>query len=179
MTCNQIQNDRRRLFWVTQPNACGENVDGCGDTCGNMGLQPIDTPQGRTFSTDQYVRGLALNILGTDGRKELTQCGVTPGNRGGYWADSFRKDGGASGSLLRFIKTTGRVREDTALMQAVAQKDLDKLVTLYKVAVSVSVTVTYIGRGTASLVAEIVGRSGETSKVGFIGSRLGNDWVWK
>lgn len=178
MQCNQIQNDRRRKFWVTQPNACGID-DTCRGGCGKPGLSFISSGNGRTISNDQYVRGLALNILLTDGRKDPTTCGVHPGTRGGYWADSFRTDGRDSGSLIRFIKPSGRIQDDMFRMRAVAERDLQKLVSPYGVASSVRVEANYLGRGVASLDVEIIGTSGETYNVGVTGSRLENGWVWK
>lgn len=178
MICSQTQNDRRKLFWVTQPDACGD-VQSCGTSCGKPGLKTIDTEQGRTISTEEFVRGLAINILGTDGRKDATGCGFYPGNRGGYWADSFRTDNGQSGSLFRFVKSGGRINDDINTMRAVIVRDLNKLVNPYGVAISVDVTLTYVGRGIAQLDAKIVGRDGKTTAVGMTGSRLVNGWVWK
>jgi len=178
MICSQTQSDRRKLFWVTQPDACGE-VQSCG-TCGKPGLKVIQTPDGsRTISNEEYVRGLAINILGTDGQKAATECGFTPGTRGGYWADSFRDDGASSGSLYRFMKPSGKIKDDLAVLSSVIQRDLNKLVSPYGVAISVDVTLTYIGRGAAQLDAAIVGRNGDKTKVGMIGTRLENGWVWK
>lgn len=178
MICSQTQNDRRRLFWVTQPDACGE-TESCG-TCGNPGLKVLKNDDGsRTISTEEYVRGLAINILGTDGVKDAIECGRTPGTRGGYWADSFRDDGKTSGSLFRFMKPAGKINEDIGVLRAVIARDLNKLVSPYGVAISVDVELTYIGRGAARLDAKIVGRDGNTTRVGMTGSRLVNGWVWK
>lgn len=176
MTCSITVADRRRKFWATKESACGD-APSCNVACGRPGLQPIDTGQGRTFSTDDYVRGLALNILLTNGRKRDTICGTSAGTRGGHWADAFRTDGGSSGSLIRQVKPSGRINENVAEIQAAAQRDLDKLV-IYQVATSVVVEARYAGRNTVDLTATITGQDGRTTAVAVTGSRLENSWVW-
>jgi hypothetical protein len=73
----------------------------------------------------------------------------------------------------------GRINDDMFRMRAIAEKDLQKLVSPYGVARSVAVIASYLGRGVASLDVEIIGTSGETYNVGVTGSRLENGWVWK
>lgn len=178
MKCAELVGDRRRLFWATQPHACG-SLKNCGQECGTPGLAIVPKGDGASISTENYVRGLVYNILFTDGRKALVTCGYTPGTRGGHWSDSFRPDQGQySGSLMRFVKSTGRVRDDLALIKAAAEFDLRKLIS-YGVATQVEVTVTYAGRGRADLVAIVTGPSGETATVGASGSTIDNAWVWK
>lgn len=174
VTCTVADADRRRKFWVTQPDACGVDVP-CGP-CAKPGLRPIDTDQGRTFDTSEYVRGLALNILLTNGRKPDTLCGTTPGTRGGHWSDAFRP-GQASGSLLRQAQPTGRVSDQVAEIQALAKRDLEKLI-LYKVATAVDVTATYAGRNRVHLAVAIMGQDGRSTAVAVTGTRLENSWVW-
>lgn len=177
MKCANLSGDRRKLFWATQPHACG-SVLSCGKECGTPGLAIDPVPGGATIKTSDYVRGLVYNILLTDGRKALTTCGYTPGTRGGHWSDSFRQDSNYSGSLFRFVKPSGRVRDDLAAIQAAAEFDLRKLV-VYGVATSIKVAVDYIGRGKAAMVVTIVGPSGETATVGATGTTIDNAWVWK
>lgn len=176
MTCFVGLADRRQIFWATQPAACGE-VNGCFTECGKPGLQINSVGNAKTIAKSDYVRGLALNILLTDARREDTLCGYRPGARGGYWADSFRSDRGYSGSRLRQLTSTGSIRESLALIRAFAEADLSKLIA-YGVATSVSVTVEYLGRSAVSLVAVITGQSNDVTRVGVTGTRLSNSWVW-
>lgn len=176
-TCSISNSDRRRIFWTTQPDACGVDFS-CGDTCGKPGLQLKSVAGGKSFANNDYVRGLALNILLTDGRREATLCGYRPGSRGGHWADSFREDGQKAGSLLRLADTRGQsVSDSIATLQAFAEADLQKLV-ISNVATQIKVTMAYAGRGKLSMSVEIIGRAGDVTRVGAIGSQLGNAWVW-
>lgn len=168
--------DRRRTFWATQPDACGSSSDNCGE-CGRVGLKLECGQGGASYSTENYVIGLALNILLTDARKPDSACGYAPGNRGGFWADSFRSDVHTSGSKLRQIPTTASVRETVSLVKAFAEDDLKKLVS-YGVAVSVEVEATYKGNNQIDLGAKIIGQSGEIYRVGVAGQRIKNAWVW-
>lgn len=176
MVCTIASADRRRKFWVTQPDSCGDDQS-CGVVCGKPGLKSIQTPQGVTFATTDYVRGLAINILLTNGRKPDSSCGTGAGYRGGHWSDAFRTDGQTSGSLLRQVYPRGRISENIAELQAAAQRDLEKLV-VYGVATSVDVSVVYKGRNVAELTATILGQNGQSTKVGVSGVRLENSWVW-
>jgi Phage protein GP46. len=177
MACNSATIDRRRTFWTTKDGACGSEPS-CGNECGNPGLKIVcGAGGGATFETDEYAVGLALNILLTNGRKEDSSCGHVPGTRGGHWADSFRTDGKTSGSRFRYVKATGRIQETMALLKAYATDDLKKLVD-YGVAVSVSVDMKYIGGNVMSLGITIMGVTGRESRVGLIGTRLENSWVW-
>ena len=177
---------RRRTFWTTQPLACG-TFDSCGDSCGFAGLElatendaPIDDPntQPRFIRNDNFVRGLALNILLTDGRKPETDCGYSPLGRGGHWSDSFRDDGFTSGTLLRSLPAAGAIRDLVNLARVYAQADLDKLVDPYGVASEVSVVSTYGGGNKVNLSIQIIGIAGATTRIGVIGSRLKNSWAW-
>lgn len=175
--CLTGSRDRRRVFWATQPNACGSERNECGDDCGRIGLKLECAPGGASYSNENYAIGLALNILLTDGRKPDTECGYAPGNRGGFWADSFRRDGQSSGSLLRTIPATYSVRETVQLVKAYATSDLQKLVT-YGVALKVEVDAEYKGGNKIDLTAIITGQTGVVSRVGVSGQRIQNAWVW-
>lgn len=163
----------RRIFWVTQPSAKGTRED-CDLTCGEAGLEITEAG---IINNVEYVRGLALNILLTDGRREDTICGFRPGRRGGFWADSFRTDNARSGAQYRYVQPQGSVLQTLGIIRAYVQQDLQKLVT-YGVAKSVSVTSEYVGKGVANMVATIITPGGSEVRVGVSGSRARNQWVW-
>lgn len=187
----------RRPFWVTQPDACGAEIDPCGNSCERAGLKFVDVPDcpgtlgcynpcpsvkhtiGRTIATDNYAVGLALNILGTDGRRDETDCGYLPGRLGGHWSEAFMKTATARvGTRLRHTDYSGTLQQQVRSAEATAQFDLEKLVT-YGVARSVDVTGTYKGSGRVGLLAVINGPTAELGRVGFNGSRVANAWVWQ
>lgn len=175
--CFSGSQERRRVFWVTQPNACGVVSDGC-DACVRPGLNLICGDQGGvTINNQNYVAGLVLNILLTDARNPDNNCGYTPGTRGGFWADSFRGDGLGSGSKIRQISVKNSVREIVALAKAYAQDDLKKLVA-YGVAKSVTVEAIYEGSNRISLNVTVNGQDGTVTRVGVLGERIKNAWVW-
>lgn len=174
--CESLPIGRRLKFWATQE--VGTNQSNCGDDCASFGLNLVKSGEYASISTDDWVRGLAINILMTDGRKPNTICGYRAGNRGGHWSDSFRSDGLTSGSLVRTIKASGKIRDQVNLLQAYAQSDMEKLVTM-GVAISVNVTANYIGGNRASLDIEIIGPSGTTANVAVSGTRISNAWVWQ
>jgi len=175
--CVSGSQERRRRFWVTQPNACATESDDC-DTCARPGLNLICNDVGQvTINTENYVTGLVLNILMTDARKPDNGCGYTPGTRGGFWADTFRTDGLGSGSKLRQISVNNSVREIVSLAKAYAQDDLKKLVA-YGVAKSVTVDAEYKGGNRVALTIIVNGQDGTVTRVGVLGERIKNSWVW-
>lgn len=185
--CSTTLADRRRKFWSTQPDVCGTEDD-CGYTCGNPGLAIFapDPPPGeddvtkipRTIATNDYVRGLILNILLTSARKPDIPCGYRAGAIGGFWGDSYRTDGQYSGTMIRYIPTTGSIRDAVSLIRAYAEKDMKKLIT-YGVATDVTVEATYAGGATVNLDIRVFGRSGDETRVGITAARMANSWVWK
>jgi phage gp46-like protein len=176
--CNVPIQGRRKIFWTTQPDACGV-VSRCHSDCGSSGLRSF-VPQGqkgRTFANNDYVRGLAINILLTDARKEDRPCGYKPGAIGGHWSDSYRDDRKGSGTNLRDLPLSYTVSESVKLIQAYMQSALQKLVG-YGVAQSVAVAVKYAGSNVFQADIDIVSADGESSRVGITGSRIENSWVW-
>lgn len=186
---------RRRIFWATQPDACGvvEECGPCGvpglslvapDGCATMECNPAASspcpgvPGPRSIDNTNYVRGLALNILLTDQRREDTECGHRPGERGGHWSDAYRRDGQLSGSRLRNeVPCKGSVNEAVNLIRGYAQADLEKLVRA-GVAVRVEVEARYAGNNVIDLDAKIFGMAGDLVTVGISGTRLANGWAW-
>lgn len=179
--CNGPVAGRRKTFWVTQPDVCGTDAL-CDTPCGMPGLA-LYTPESagsefKTFRTNDYVRGLAINILFTDSRKDDTYCGHRPGARGGDWTDSFRSDGGTSGTNLRYLQPQKSVTDNVVMVREYIRNSLQKLVK-YGVASSVEVTAKYIGGNVIRVTAEIIGVDGELSRVGVSGNRIANSWTWE
>lgn len=197
--CAEILADRRRPFWVTQPNACGDTPDDCGtDDCGIPGLSfdtgncanitcccppaSVDplctahTPQ-RTIAANNWLRGLILNILSTRGRLPNTDCGYPVGAQGGHWTDSFRTDGQQAGNLIYSVPAAKSIRDSMLAIAARVQADLNKLVTM-KVVSTVLVTATYAGGRKAKLDISAIAPSGASVNVGLTGTRTNNSWIW-
>lgn len=184
---NTISN-RRRRFWATQPDACPDiTATVCASDCGQPGLvldempadpAAVDQTPFRTVSTDEWVRGLAINMLMTDGRRPDRICGYPPRGLGGHWSETF--DDGATpgiGTLMFDIDPTASVNETTNLISAFAQATLDRLVDR-GVAVRVDVEASYLGGNVFQITADIIGLGNNSARVGVTGERLSNGWVW-
>lgn len=189
---------RRRLFWSTQPDSCGD-YDICGYNCGKPGLSYEDDQGNKcgceccppatvdpsclpfasnqiTIATNDWLRGLIINMLYTDGRKEDTPCGYAPGSQGGHWTESYINT--KIGTLLRDLPLSGSITEQLNLVAAYAQSSLQRLVD-YGVATSVEVKATYQGGLTALLDIQVFGRGGVgNARVGISGQSSPNGWVW-
>ena len=197
MTCSPYAASRRRLFWATQPAACGETSE-CGIACGVPGLVhtnglyacgsecdithqpgcPRPVLQ-RSILTGGWVRGLIINMLMTDGKLPDTNCGFKPGTQGGHWSESYIEGGPAViGTLARAIQPSGTMNESIALIAAYVDATLQRLVQR-GVAKSVTVTSRYLGNAKLSIDVIVVGTDDTSSKVGLLGSRLQNSWVWE
>lgn len=174
--CGIIPNNTRRIFWTTQPDACGAS-SACDATCGQPGLLLTYMEQGATFVTTDYVRSIAINILMTDARKLDTLCGFVPGTRGGFWADSFRKDNLYTGSNIRDLKTSYTAKQSITLIKAFAKKDMQKLVS-YGIAASVEVAASNLGGGRVALTIDIFGFSGDKITIGATATQGKNSWAW-
>lgn len=175
VACNTSASNRRKLFWATQPEACGSSYE-CGASCGKPGLGFEDDNLGnRTLLTTDWLRGLILNMLMTDGRRLDNECGYNPNGIGGHWSESY--GGGAIGTLIRTIEPKGSINQLTALIQAHAESTMSRLVTR-GVALKVNCVASYIGSGKFSLAIEVFGRNNQVSKVGLSADRLSNGWIW-
>lgn len=177
MTCNAGAADRRRIFWTTQPDACGYRINACGEECASPGLSRVERDGGVTIANTDYVRGLALNILLTQGRLPDSECGVRPGGRGGHWQDVFRGDGLSCGTLMLNVPAKTSIRESLLLIKSYAEAALNKLVAT-GVATKVDVAVDYLGGAAAFVRATIYGQGTEVTNVGATVARLQNAWVW-
>lgn len=167
---------QRRRFWATQPDVCGTSVD-CGAECSVSGLSLISSGGGKTIVTSDWVRGLALNILLTDGRSPDKPCGYRPGSQGGHWSESFRTDGEKIGTLVRKLPSAASVRESVALVRATLTAELQRLVTV-GIAKSVTVDATYLGGNRMAATINIIAPDGTIVRVGMTGARNSNAWAW-
>lgn len=173
--CISPPGSRRRLFWATQPDACGSE-ERCSLNCGDPGLEFNE--DGNGFSTENWIRGLIINMLMTDGRKDDTACGFKPGAQGGHWSSSYIESGPPDiGTLIRDIPPTGRVNDHVLLVVAYARATLERLVSR-GVALSVDVSGAYVGDGRINLDIIVNGRRDDETRVGLSGSRMENGWIW-
>lgn len=203
--CLTPAGSRRRLFWATQPDACGNN-EVCGYNCGVPGLSytssylydcnggcqccppaTIDpncpehagVVSQTSIATTQWLRGLIINMLMTDGRKPDTRCGYRPGSQGGHWSSSYIETGPTDiGTLVRDLPNVGRIQESVNLVVAYAKATLDRLIER-GVALSVEVDGLYLGGGKVQLNITVLGRTDGEAKVGISGARVQNGWVWQ
>lgn len=131
---------------------------------------------GATINTENYVRGLVINILGTNAAQAPSICGNRPGQRLGYWLDSISGD--KSGSSIRYVPTNGfNTAQCVQFIQFQAQADLQKLIT-YGVANSVTATASYAGNGTIALNIVVEGVDDTTIVVNSTMTKISNAWVW-
>jgi phage gp46-like protein len=202
--CLPAPRSRFRKFWTTQPDSCppedGQATCVSPDTgCARPGLQLIlsydptwqmlscgpnggaatDCPPpiiGATIASNDYVRGLVLNILGTNGAQAKSICGNIPGQRLGYWLDDI--SGASSGTSIRYVPTKGySVNQQVQFIQMQATVDMQKLIK-YGVANSVTVTASYVGNNTVALVITVQGVDDTTTVVNSTVSKISNSWVW-
>ena len=175
MTCITSSPDRRRLFWATQPGACGSDENCAGD-CGIPGLA-YEAPG--VISSSGWLTGLIINMLMTDGRLPDTECGYRPGAQGGHWSESYMPGNGDSiGTLLRKVPVTGTIRESLNLIVAFARATIDRLVTR-GIALSVDVEGKYAGNNVMILdvIVRGTGSVGD-ARVGVSAERTPQGWIW-
>lgn len=203
--CESPAGSRRKLFWATQPDACGSESSNCGLTCGIPGLvftansiyndgnscrcclpatvnrdceQPDTRPAQTSIATDNWVRGLIINMLMTDGKKPDTPCGYPAGTQGGHWSSSYIKTGSQEiGTLARTIKPSGRIDQQVALLGAYINATVQRLVER-GVAISVDVATKYAGSGIVDCDITVIGTRGNDARVGIKAEKTSNGWVW-
>lgn len=200
--CIPPPRSRFRKFWSTQPNVCPPTPDECDrDICQSPGLglmistdpcwQELSCSRcdgggalpdcaapvtGGTLATNDYVRGLIINILGTNAARAASKCGNAPGQRLGYWLDSISGD--KSGSTIRYVPTESfSTAQSVQFVQIAAQADMQKLIK-YGVANQVTVTASYLGAGTINLKIVVEGVDDQTTVVNSTVTKLANAWVW-
>lgn len=203
-TCQVPAGSRRRLFWATQPSACGTRQT-CGYECGIPGLSyskgslydcndgafgcppaterpeclPDDAIGPRSILTTDWVRGLIINMLMTDGKLPDIPCGYRPGGQGGHWSSSYIEQGSPEiGTLMRTVDAVGRVQDSVSLIASFAKATLQRLVQR-GVALAVEVTGVYLGSGKMRLDIIVSGRNGDEARVGIDAARTTNGWVWQ
>lgn len=197
--CGLVSEDRRRIFWATQPNTAV--VSNCGVDCGVPGLKLVevedagtcircqvvgtesqlpdpDREQFVTISNTGWVLGLVLNIMQTSGRVLDKPCGVRPGAAGGHWSESFAGSGASFGNLLHTIQDGYKMSDLVKLASQYAKMAAQKLVT-YGVANNVDVTTTYVGSGVVSIEIIVYGMNGLAQNVSISGTVVNNYWVWQ
>lgn len=174
-TCAVTVQDRRNLFWTTQPEGCGTDRL-CRDDCSVPGLSLASDG---TIVSDNWITSLVINMLMTDGREENTACGFAPGSQGGHWSESYITGPAPNvGTLMRTVKPQGSVNQIVTMLKAFAQSTLDKLVER-GVAFSVNVEAKYVGNNRFALDVEVFGASNTISRVGLSADRLSNEWIWQ
>jgi hypothetical protein len=178
---------RRRIFWTTQQQACGEYVL-CGQECSIPGLayevnnQPaIDQglpgePGYRTIKNDDWLRSLILNILNTRARSDL-RC-PSPAAVYGHWSESYRSDGLWVGSRLwnAAAKSYIRIADAVKAIEAAIRADMGKLLVL-GVADSVEVEATYRGRNSVEVIITAT-KLNARHVLNLSGALATNAWVW-
>lgn len=157
------------------------------DLCSNpWGINCATTDDANTESgqiaTNDWVRGLIINMLNTDKRRDPTRCGTSPADIRGHWSESFidgesglygnAQRGYRVGTGLRYIETGKyRIREIEALIQAELVTTLQKLVQL-GIAQDIAVEVTYAGNNTFNASLSAYGPDGAPmGRVAIIGQR--------
>jgi phage gp46-like protein len=175
MACITSSPDRRRLFWATQPGACGAD-----QTCvGECGVPGLAFQSEGVIASSGWLSGLIINMLMTDGRLPDTECGYRPGAQGGHWSESYIQGNAASvGTLLRKVPTTGTVREGLNLIVAHARATIDRLVQR-GVALSVDVQGSYAGNNVMVLEITVRGTGAiGDARVGVSAARTPQGWIW-
>ena len=176
--CQPLPGQGLRKFWTYAPGACGSSADSCVGPCGLPGFTlTVDPATGQgALSTAGRAVSIAMLILMTRAAlADGSQCSRMPQKRNGYWADSFRSDGGITGSQIYYVPTNTTVQASVALVKAYAENDLKKMVTMGE-AESVKVDAKYAGAGTIRLTASIV-IDGQNLDVPFAAAGTGGTWA--
>lgn len=174
--CVAANTGRRRPFWTTYPDACGDYTL-CGSTCSIPGLKYEDVEGGRTIRTDDWLRSLILNILNTRARTDL-RC-PSPAAVYGHWSESYRGDGLYIGSKLwnAASKSYVRIASEEKAVEAAVNSDMHKLVAL-GIAVKVDVEAKYAGASKISVT--VIAMTQESKHVlNLSGTSQAGHWAWQ
>jgi phage gp46-like protein len=194
-SCTEQNVGRRRVFWTTQPQACGSYTL-CGAECVIPGLEYekintvyvnprpgekiFPTPGGegyKTIKTTGWLTSLVLNILNTRSRSDL-RC-PTPASVYGHWSESYRDDGLYIGSTLwnAAAKSYPRTSDAVKAVQAAVRADMNKLVAM-GIAESVEVEAIYLGTGNVGVTVTVYTMTGR-SKINLSGTFVSESWEWR
>lgn len=198
--CLEQNIGRRRIFWTTQQEACGDYVL-CGHECAIPGLQYVDTEAEyieqqrsapgllspsvkdvvweedfRSIKRTEWMLSLILNILNTRARTDL-RC-PSPAAVYGHWSESYRDDGLWIGSRLwnAAEKSYIRVADSVKAIQAAIQADMAKL-TIQGVADTVEVVATYRGRNSVEVSIIAIKRNAR-HVLNLSGTFVSDTWIW-
>ena len=178
----------RRIFWATQPSACG-TYNMCGVDCSIPGLVyvnadpnrspdnslPEDLPT-RSIETDGWLQGLILNILNTRARSDAP-C-PTPASVYGHWSESYRDDDLYIGSTMwnAAEKPHVRIADSVRAINNAVRADMGKLIA-QGLAKTVEVETNYLGNNSVAVVVTVFTATG-SSKINLSGSFVSETWVW-
>jgi len=174
--CIEQNIGRRRIFWTTQHQACGEYTM-CGYECSIPGLVYEDKPDDfRTIENKEWLLSLILNILNTRARTDL-RC-PSPAAVYGHWSESYRDDGLWIGSRLwnAASKSYIRIADGVKAVQAAVQADMGKVVAL-GVADNVTVEAVYRGRNSVE-VTVVATKMNARHVLNLSGTFVTDTWVW-
>jgi phage gp46-like protein len=186
--CTKLNEGRRRVFWTTRPEACGEYTL-CGNPCTIPGLEYEDLDVAyadpriagkdsgfRTIKNDDWLHSLMLNILNTRARTDV-KC---PGPWGvyGHWSESYRDDNLWIGTRLwnAAEKSYARCLDGVRAIRAAVEADMGKLIIL-GVADSVEVDAVYAGSNRVDITVIATTTQG-ASKINLSGAFVTGSWVW-
>jgi len=181
--CLVQQAGRRRIFWTTQPTACGEHTQ-CDASCSIPGLQYVDVEGDhvspgidRTIQNSDWLQGLILNILNTRARTD-NKC-PSPAAVYGHWSESYLGDSYYIGSTLwnAAEKDYRRVGDAVNAIQVAIQADMAKLIRL-KLVDKVVVEVTYKSIGAVVVVITTFTKN-VRHVVNLAGAFTSGEWTWR
>lgn len=178
VSCGIPSPTRRRIFWTTQPDACGSYTQ-CNSPCGIPGLKYEDEAAGRRIATNDWVQSLVLNILNTRARAPRGKC-LNVGAPGGHWSESYREDNMYTGTRIwnELSRPSARIQDTVKLLNAQLKADVGKLVKL-GVASEIDVKTEYKGSNRIVATVTIIGPTiGETT-ISLTSERFANEWVWR
>jgi phage gp46-like protein len=183
--CLRDQPPRRRIFWTTQPEACGDYML-CGYECDIPGLIYTDgddlpaglEPGSRSIANHEWLRGLVLNILNTRARSDL-KC-PTPAGTYGHWSESYREDNLYIGARFwnAAEKSYVKINDSVKAIGEMIKADLHKLVQM-GVAAAVEVKATYVGSGTVEVVTTVTSPVSGSIVLNLAGAFVASGWEWR
>lgn len=181
-------------FWATQPDACGQ-VSSCDTLCGRAGLLLVpagpcaepcppadpDNPcppriaESATIATNDWLRGVILNMLGTRARVPTDACaGRLPA--GGHWSESFMDGPAHVGMVLDSPVAFASVAEALAFLEQAVRAALQRLVAR-GIASKVEVSADYKGANVADVTATVWHNDASPAAISFMSRREASGWA--